>query len=508
MQPRHAAPGTELHGPFPGGLSHIAFSFTNHCNLRCVYCPQGTHPDEFHADTPPEQIEKIIAYVRRNAVRKVSIGYYGETMMIAGWEQAMKPLLGQGIFLNLVSNFSKPMTAEEVVVVSRFDEVQISIDSIDHAVLKRVRKAVDVRTILYNTHLIRSHALRHGLPMPRLIWTAVLTDQVFDGMPDLVAMAISSGIPAVNYSDLAYVFDRPSDTRHVLDMPEDAFLRGFVAMNDARRLALGHGMDFRVGGSERIDRRARALLKPVEHGRITRTLRDAGQIDPGQPVYIYGAGSAGRRLRSVLGDGIVRGYIDSERDGQLDGLPVLSFERYRSQAQSNDLILIGSSFEDEIEGRLLQSGIRNYLRAVAWNGRPDADKGDEPSGHREPLRRKGIQGDYAIAGDETDDVPAGMTRLCDSPWTEVFLDPKGEAYACCFRGRVMGILRGNTTIDDIMAGEAYRDLRRQLLSGQGLDPECRRCSGHPVVTPQAMTEHVRGLFERAGGKEGGGDPAA
>lgn len=153
------------------GLSHIAFSFTNRCNLRCVYCPQGTHPDDFHAETPKEQIDRIIAYALENRVSRISIGYYDEAMLVEGWEKAVEPLFGRGFTLNLVSNFSKVMTPAEVAAVSRFQEVQISIDTIDIPLLKQVRKAVDARTVLYNTHLIRAHVLRHGLPMPKLIWT-------------------------------------------------------------------------------------------------------------------------------------------------------------------------------------------------------------------------------------------------------------------------------------------------------------------------------------------------
>ena len=64
---------------------HLSFTFTNRCNLRCVYCPQGTHPDEFHADSPDEQLRKIVAYIEQHGIERVSLGYYGETMMIAAW---------------------------------------------------------------------------------------------------------------------------------------------------------------------------------------------------------------------------------------------------------------------------------------------------------------------------------------------------------------------------------------------------------------------------------------
>ncbi|MCP1614210.1 hypothetical protein J2848_005913 [Azospirillum lipoferum] len=490
------------------GLSHIAFSFTNRCNLRCVYCPQGTHPDDFHAETPKEQIERIIAYALEKRVSRISIGYYGETMLVDGWEKAVEPLFDQGFILNLVSNFSKVMTPAEVAAVSRFQEVQISIDTIDIPLLKQVRKAVDARTILYNTHLIRAHVLRHGLPMPKLIWTSVLTDRVAEGMPDLVATAISSSVPAINCVEVAYIDGVGANAvRHLNDAEEDVFRRGFAAVHEARRLALRHGVSFALGGAERMARRALALYGRQEFGRITRTLTGLDDLDAGRRIFIYGAGSVGHALRNRLPDRMVAGFIDSERHGTLDGLPLLSFDLYRQQRTADDLILIGSSFEDEIEGRLLAHGIDGYRRAFrglpasAGIGQgPDGDDTQAAAGGGPHLRRQGIQGEYSFSGDALDDLPPGMTRMCTTPWTNVFLAPKGEAYACCFRGQVMGTLKDDGGIDGIMAGEAYRDLRRRLLSGTDLDPECRLCTGSAMVTPQELREQLIRLAQPPGGQ--------
>lgn len=490
-------------------LSHIAFSFTNRCNLRCVYCPQGTHPDDFHAETPKEQIDRIIAYALENRVSRISIGYYGETMLVDGWEKAVEPLFGHGFTLNLVSNFSKVMTPAEVAAVSRFQEVQISIDTIDIPLLKQVRKAVDARTILYNTHLIRAHVLRHGLPMPKLIWTSVLTDRVAEGMPDLVATAVSSGVPAINCVEVAYIDGAGANVvRHLNDAEDDVFRRGFAAVHEARRLALRHGVSFALGGAERMARRAVALYGRQEFGRITRTLTGLDDLDSGRRIFIYGAGSAGRALRNRLPDRTVAGFIDSERHGVLDGLPLLSFDLYRQQRTADDLILIGSSFEDEIEGRLLAHGIDGYRRAfrglpasaaVESGWKPDGAEA-QAAGDGPHLRRQGIQGEYSFSGDALDDLPPGMTRMCTTPWTDVFLAPKGEAYACCFRGQVMGTLKDGGGIDGIMAGEAYRDLRRRLLTGRDLDPECRLCTGSAVATPQELREQLIRLAQPPGGR--------
>jgi len=486
--------GTDRLVAEPLDLDHIAFSLTNRCHLRCVYCPQGTHPDQFHADTPAGQIELVREFVARHGIRRISLGYYGETMLIPGWQDVCRPLLELGADINFVSSFSRVMTTEETDVVARFASIQISIDTVDPALLKEIRKAVDVRTILFNTHLIRAHAIAHGLPMPRLIWTAVLSDRVMEGFPDLVAMAVSSGITEMNCNDLAYIGeDREIKVRHPVDMEHEAFARGFKALHRGRRLALRHGTALVVQEIGRLNDHGRRVMGRDDWRMATRTLTEPDELDPRRPIYIYGAGAAGRALRANLSGFTVRGYIDSRQSGECEGLPVLALDDYVAARKPDDQILIASMYADEIEATLLKLGIENYLHATGV-GRSRGVPAAVRSGHN--MGRHGIQGAYSYAGDETNDLPPGMTRLCTAPWTEVFLDPKGEVYSCCMRGHVMGRLAGGTGIEEVVRNEEYQQLRRQLLTGEDLPPECLRCGTNRAVRPDELRAHLSALAAR------------
>ena len=35
----------------------ISFILTNRCNLRCVYCPEGSHAEDYYADLEDEEFE-------------------------------------------------------------------------------------------------------------------------------------------------------------------------------------------------------------------------------------------------------------------------------------------------------------------------------------------------------------------------------------------------------------------------------------------------------------------
>ncbi|MBK3732716.1 hypothetical protein GAY29_06255 [Azospirillum brasilense] len=494
----------DLLNPAPS-LKHIAFNFTNRCNLRCVYCPQGTHPESFHAESSDDQIRKIVDYVRSHDIERIDIGYYGETLLVQGWEDHCRPLLDQGLYITLVSSFSRILKPEEVEVVARFSELQMSIDTIDIQLLKQIRKAVDARTILYNTHLVRSYVLANDLPMPKIVWTGVLTDQIVSGIPDLVAMAVSSGIRSINFNDVAYFEGTSGVARSIYDMEPQDFIQAAGTLERARRLAVRHGVELSIGGTQRVERRLIEDYGIERYVELTRKLSSFDDLDPARPVYIYGAGEAGRTLRNWLRahpELRFAGYIDSARSGAVDNEVVLKFDDYKAQPDDGGQIVIGSMHENEIERRLIDAGVVTYWRGYNFFQDGGAPKiaGAQPSAD---IVRSGIQGKFVMPGDVMDDVPPGMTRMCEAPWAEIYFDPKGEAYSCCQRGLVMGKLENGVSIDDIIGSDAYRRLRQQLLTGQDLDSECLRCTGRQAVPVERMRDHILGLMNADARKAAG-----
>jgi hypothetical protein len=72
-------------------------------------------------------------------------------------------------------------------------------------------------------------------------------------------------------------------------------------------------------------------------------------------IYIYGAGRFGRdMLELMLADGVqgVRGFIDSEKSGTVDGLPMYSLAEYERLRGPDDLVMICSMYVYDIMKRL------------------------------------------------------------------------------------------------------------------------------------------------------------
>jgi len=483
-----------------GPVESIEFNFTNRCNLRCVYCPQGSHEEGFHAETPEWQLEEILAYIDRHGVRKASIGYYGETTMVAGWDDFCETLLERGVALTIVSNFSRILSDREFDVLSRFEEIQVSIDSIDQATLRRVRKSVDVRTIVYDCQRIQARAHVAGRPVPRMIWTGVLTRDVVLGLREFVAMAASCSIRQVNFNSVGYFDGARSESIHVCDMEDEAFLAAAEEIERALALAKQLGVALKIQDQGRIMRRLVEMTgrtRVLDNGHYLASIDD---LQAGARVYVYGSGEPGRYIAEQVarrGDLELMGFLDSRRGGEVDGLRVVRFADYVEARAANpeaeeDVLLVCSSAYDEIEAGLTQAGIEQYLDArelyLHTRGRSGGTKGAK-------VKRQGIQGSFAMADQAGDTLAPGLTRLCDSPWTQTYTDPKGEVYSCCQRGEVMGRLSRESGLSTVLNQKPYQRLRRQLLTGENLPPECAQCLIRPPTTPANLQRHVKGRLE-------------
>ncbi|KAA0577875.1 phytanoyl-CoA dioxygenase family protein [Azospirillum sp. B21] len=107
-------------------------------------------------------------------------------------------------------------------------------------------------------------------------------------------------------------------------------------------------------------------------------LRNLAMLRPGSPMFIYGAGSAGRSFRVLLAERKlpdVQGFIDTNFSGEVDGLRCYSLSEYKEIHSKAHTILIVSTYGDEIRAGLEAVGIEGALdafRFVKKKGNPYA----------------------------------------------------------------------------------------------------------------------------------------
>lgn len=84
-------------------------------------------------------------------------------------------------------------------------------------------------------------------------------------------------------------------------------------------------------------------------------------LQAAQRVFIYGSGRAGQAVRELLcREGVpVTAFLDSRREGEAHGLPLIAVDRYAGMQESGDVVIVVSQYWREIEDRIRQLGILN-----------------------------------------------------------------------------------------------------------------------------------------------------
>lgn len=111
-------------------------------------------------------------------------------------------------------------------------------------------------------------------------------------------------------------------------------------------------------------------LPPVLDWDVT-TLRQASdfaQIDPRQPVYVYGAGRGAGLVRQALSaQGLaVTAFVTTKDAGQLDGLPVMPLSELSAAQRSSGQFIIAATAFDEISLTLVNAGISRFFNAFPY----------------------------------------------------------------------------------------------------------------------------------------------
>jgi MoaA/NifB/PqqE/SkfB family radical SAM enzyme len=362
----------------PKRMTRVITTFTTRCNLRCAYCPEGSHPESFYGDMKPELLEEIINYAKSHSIR-VDVSFYGESMFHPRFAEYATKILDAGIRLDITSNLARLLTDEEIAIVARCGTMSFSFDTVDPEAAKAIRKGLDLRTLTFNILRIRAYCVRTGTPVPSFILKAVLTDQTANGLPSLIAFASSMGLDTVCLNELATMEGTLGTLVNVAALRGEALRAALDSIDEAKALA------------ERLG------------------------------IRLYCSGQEPARL------------IDA------------------ASRVSEETIV--------------------------------------------PETRKGIAADfYYVGSDRALDLKPGSTRLCHEPWVSPLIDPKGVVYPCCSRGTVMGVVGAGVSLADVHSNEAFRSLRRSLLTGENLDDDCRRCSLAPEGTPEKLQSQVSRLF--------------
>jgi Tfp pilus assembly protein PilF len=245
-------------------IDTVIFTATTNCNIRCTYCAVSL-PTYVGDVFDFSRIEMLADEMARMNVRVVQINGHGETTMLPAWETYCGHFLSRGIEVCITSNFSRIFSEVEIDALARMSVITISIDTVDRELLRRVRRKVDLRTIIYNMQAVRLRALTGYNRYPVFNWQCTLSDLVARQLCDWVQMGLLNGVKHFTLGNLielpaladVLAADGIPVPRHVAELERDDLVAACEIIREARRLAVqgGAGVTIQPGIAEGIGAR-------------------------------------------------------------------------------------------------------------------------------------------------------------------------------------------------------------------------------------------------------------
>jgi sulfatase maturation enzyme AslB (radical SAM superfamily) len=214
----------------PWPLTEVRVDINEKCNLRCTYCAVSG-PDYLGVEMTDaifDQAEQIIQDSETNLV--VHVNGHGETTFHPKWVEYCGRLIARGAPLTIITNLAKVYSADEVALLSRFHRIQISLDSADPELMRKIRKAVKIDTIIANIDRIRASATERSAKAPEFSFSVGVYDPAVWTLLGLVEFIIARRATSVTFWNLVE-YKHQSEVRGLsrLETPVQDRARALVA---------------------------------------------------------------------------------------------------------------------------------------------------------------------------------------------------------------------------------------------------------------------------------------
>jgi cyclic pyranopterin phosphate synthase len=242
---RTAESAAPLIDPFGRRITYLRLSVTDRCDLRCVYC-MAEHPVFLpKAEVLSiEELDRLATAFVDVGVRKIRLTG-GEPLVRRGFMTLVEGLsrhLRTGSLEELTLTTNGTLLARDAADLARFGirRVNVSVDSLDPAVFKRITRGGDLAKVLAGIEAAKAAGIHVKIN------TVALAHDNADALPDLIAWAHGQGM------DVTLIEAMPMG-----DIDEDRveqFLSLLVVRDQLEQRWTLEDIPFRTGGPARYVR--------------------------------------------------------------------------------------------------------------------------------------------------------------------------------------------------------------------------------------------------------------
>lgn len=176
----------------------MAISFTNRCNLSCIYCVQSELKDKnpyFKMDFPYEHTEAALDYFASLGIRRFSTCVEGEATIYKHWYETFSKFHKKypDIKLRMTTNLNREYSDEEIDLLTEYHLLDVSIDSIRPEIYSKIRVNGRIDVLMRNLDKIDARVKERGIKGPIITLHTVLSSQTWTELEALADFAFSRG---------------------------------------------------------------------------------------------------------------------------------------------------------------------------------------------------------------------------------------------------------------------------------------------------------------------------
>jgi hypothetical protein len=199
-----------------------------------VFC-NASQPEYKGIDLDTETLEDTIEWLKTRRVKVVTVSGHGETTIYNGWNRYCDKMIDARMPLHIISNFAKEFSVEELKTLSRFKSIEVSCDTTDPVLFRKLRRGADLRTLCLNILRLQATAFGERRPAPTISFSCVVFDQNIFQLMDYVSLGKALGIDHFNFCNLTKYPDLKDalNPKHITEMPVELLPQASASLYEA-----------------------------------------------------------------------------------------------------------------------------------------------------------------------------------------------------------------------------------------------------------------------------------